>query len=35
MITKEAFDVYLQELASDGILAINNSNRYLDFTPVL
>jgi hypothetical protein len=35
LITKEAFDVYLQNLAPDGILAVNISSRYLDFVPVL
>ena len=30
LLTKEAFDVYLQHLAPDGILAVNVSNRYFD-----
>jgi spermidine synthase len=30
LLTKEAFDVYLQHLAPDGILAVNVSNRYFN-----
>jgi hypothetical protein len=35
LITKEAFDVYLKNLAPDGILAVNISTRYLDLIPVM
>jgi hypothetical protein len=34
LLTKEAFDLYLQQLAPEGILAANISNRYLDLIPV-
>jgi hypothetical protein len=30
LITKEALEIYLQHLKSDGIIAINVSNRYFD-----
>ncbi|MBX3419984.1 MAG: fused MFS/spermidine synthase [Pirellulaceae bacterium] len=35
LITREAADVYLRHLASDGILAFHISNRYVDLTGVL
>ncbi len=35
LITKEAGDIYRQQLAPDGILAIHISNRYLDLEPVI
>ena len=35
LITREAIDLYMQELAPDGILAIHISNRFLDLKPVL
>ncbi len=35
LITKEAFDIYLQHLAPDGILAVNISTRYIDLIPVM
>ena len=35
MITKEAFETYIARLASDGIIAIHISNRYLDLRPVV
>jgi spermidine synthase len=35
LTTREAFDLYLKHLASDGILAINISTRYLDLVPVM
>ena len=35
LLTKEAFDLYLKNLAPDGILAVNISNRYLNLVPVL
>jgi hypothetical protein len=31
----EAFDLYLQHLRPDGILAVNISNRHLDLVPVV
>ena len=34
LLTKEAFGIYLQHLAPDGILAANISTRYLDLVPV-
>ena len=33
LLTKEAFEIYLQHLKPDGILAINASNRYFDLAP--
>ncbi len=33
LLTQEAFQVYLQHLKPDGILAINISNRYFDLAP--
>jgi spermidine synthase len=35
LITKEAFALYLEHLASDGIIAVHISNRHLDLQPVL
>jgi hypothetical protein len=35
LLTREAFAVYLQQLAPDGVLALHISNRYLDLRPVL
>ncbi len=35
LLTKQALDIYLNNLADDGILAIHISNRYLDLEPVL
>jgi hypothetical protein len=35
LLTKEAFEIYLQHLAPDGILAVNISNRSLDLRPVI
>lgn len=35
LLDREAFDVYLQHLAPDGILAVHISNRHLDLTPVV
>jgi hypothetical protein len=35
LITREAFNIYLENLAPDGVIAFNISNRYLDFIPVL
>ncbi|MBI4730759.1 MAG: fused MFS/spermidine synthase, partial [Chloroflexi bacterium] len=35
LLNREAFDLYLQHLAPDGILAVHISNRHLDLTPVV
>lgn len=35
ILTLEAFNLYLQHLAPDGVIAVNISNRYLDLLPVL
>lgn len=35
LLTKEAFNIYLQHLAPDGILAVHTSSRYLDTLPVI
>src|SRR5207244_1343974 len=35
LITKEALDIYLNNLADDGLIAFHISNRYLDLEPVL
>ena len=35
LVTKEAFDIYLQHLAPDGVIAINISTRYVDLVPVI
>ncbi len=35
LLTREAFAIYLQELASDGILAVHISNKTLDLKPVV
>jgi spermidine synthase len=32
LLTREAFEVYLQHLAPDGVLAVNVSNRYFDLS---
>jgi spermidine synthase len=34
LVTKEAFDLYLRQLAPDGIIAANISNNHLDMQPV-
>ena len=34
LVTKEAFDLYLQHLAPDGVIAAHISNRHLDLLPV-
>lgn len=34
LVTKEAFALYLQQLAPDGVLAAHISNRHLDLVPV-
>ena len=35
LLTREAIDLYSQKLASNGVLAMHISNRYLDLEPVL
>jgi hypothetical protein len=35
LITRQALDIYLANLADDGLLAFHISNRYLDLEPVL
>ncbi len=35
LVTKEAFDIYLQNLAPDGVIAANISTRYVDLIPVM
>lgn len=35
LLTQEAFALYLQHLAPDGMLAIHISNRYLDLAPLI
>jgi len=35
LVTKEAFALYLEHLAADGVIAAHISNRHLDLRPVL
>jgi hypothetical protein len=35
LLTREAFEVYLHELKTDGVLALHISNTYLDLRPVI
>ena len=35
LLTKEAFEIYLQHLKPDGVIAVHTSNRYLDLEPVV
>jgi hypothetical protein len=35
LLTKEAFEIYLQEIKPDGIIAVHTSNRYLNLRPVV
>jgi hypothetical protein len=35
LLTKEAFEIYLQHLKSSGVIAVHTSNRYLDLRPVV
>lgn len=35
LLTREAFQVYLQHLQPEGVIAVNISNRYLQLAPVL
>ena len=35
LLTKEAFEIYLQQLKPDGVIAVHISNRYLNLRPVV
>jgi spermidine synthase len=35
LLTREAFDIYLQHLASDGLIAVHVSNRFLRLSPLV
>jgi hypothetical protein len=35
LLTREAFEIYLQELKPGGVIAVHTSNRYLDLRPVV
>jgi spermidine synthase len=35
LLTKEAFEIYLQQMKPNGVLAVHISNRYLDLQPVV
>ncbi len=35
LLTKQAFEIYLQRLKPDGAIAVNISNRYLNLAPVV
>lgn len=35
LLTTQAFEIYLRHLASDGVLAVHVSNKYLDLAPVV
>ncbi len=35
LLTKEAFEIYLQHIQADGVIAVHISNRYLDLRPVV
>lgn len=35
LLTVEAFEIYREKLAADGVLAVHISNRYLDLEPVV
>jgi len=35
LLTKEAFELYFQHLTSDGVLAVNISNKYVDLEPLI
>ncbi|MDB6166897.1 MAG: integral rane protein-like protein, partial [Lacunisphaera sp.] len=35
LLTKEGFEIYLQQIKPDGIIAVHISNRYLDLRPVV
>ncbi len=35
LLTREAFEIYLQQLAPNGVIAVHISNRYLNLRPVV
>jgi spermidine synthase len=35
LITREAFEIYLQHLGPEGVIAVNISNNYIDLKPVI
>jgi hypothetical protein len=35
LLTKQAFQIYLNELAPDGVIAVNITNTYIDLRPVV
>ncbi len=35
LLTREAFELYLRHVKPTGVIAVNTSNRYLDFFPVV
>lgn len=35
LLTKEAFEIYLQQIKPDGVIAVHISNRYLNLRPVV
>ncbi len=35
LVTKESFEIYKRHLATDGVIAVHTSNRYLDLEPVV
>jgi hypothetical protein len=35
LLTKEAFETYMQQIKPDGVIAVHISNRYLDLRPVV
>ncbi len=35
LLTTEAFEIYLQHLKPDGVIAVHTSNRYLNLEPVV
>ena len=35
LLTREAFAIYLQQIADDGIIAVHISNRYFDLQPIV
>ena len=35
LLTKEAFEIYLKHLTTNGVIAVHTSNRYLNLRPVV
>ena len=35
LLTRQAFEIYLQEIKADGIIAVNITNTYIDLRPVI